>query len=74
MQDKTEELTWQRLWISSAGSYSPPSGLSRIWASPARHLWHYSFHFWPLVQTLGRGPTVGLPLSFSSLISRKGSG
>jgi len=31
--------------------------LSRIRASLARHLWHY-FHFWPLVQPLGRGPTV----------------
>jgi len=64
MQDKTEEFFLQRLWTLSAGSDSPPSGLSRIWASPTRHLWHYFFRFWPLVQTLGRCPTVG---SFPSL-------
>jgi len=45
MQDKTEEFL-HSLQTSSAGSISPP-GLSRIWASPARHLRH--FHFWPLV-------------------------
>jgi len=44
-----------------AGSNSPP-GLSRIWASPPRHLWHY-FHIWPLVQIFGRCPTVGSPCS-----------
>jgi len=60
MQDKTErEFFLQRLQTSSAGSKSRPSGLSRIWASPARHCWYYFFHFWPLVQTLERGPTVG---------------
>jgi len=32
---------------SSTWSNSPPFGLPRSWASPARHLWHY-FHFWPL--------------------------
>jgi len=39
-------------------SNSLPSGLSRIWASPARHLWHNLFHFWPLVQTLWRGSKI----------------
>jgi len=42
------------------------AGLSRIRASPARHLWHYFFHFWPLVKTLGRGPTDGSPWSSST--------
>jgi len=49
MQDNTEgEFFLQRLWTPFAGSNSPPSRLSRIWASPARILWHY-FHFdlWP---------------------------
>jgi len=40
----------QCLRTSSKGSYSPPPGLSCI---RARHLWHYFFHFRPLVQTLG---------------------
>jgi len=68
MQDKTEEIFFQRLRTPSAGSNSPPPGLPCIWAFPARHVWHY-FHFWPLVQTLGRGPTVGSPLSSSTLLS-----
>jgi len=46
MQDKTErEFFLQRLRTPSARSNSLPSGLSRIWVSPARHLWHYLFHF-----------------------------
>jgi len=65
-QDKTEgEIFLQRLRTSSAGSNSPPSGLSRIWASPARYLRHYFFHFWYLVQTLEYGPTVRCPWSSS---------
>jgi len=52
------------------GSNSPHSGLSlildRTWASPARHLCHYFFHFWPLVQTLERGLTVASPWSSST--------
>jgi len=64
MQDKTEgEFFMQRLRTSSAGSDSPPPWLSRIRASPARHLRNHFFHFWFLVQTLGRGPTVGSPWS-----------
>jgi len=59
----------QCLRTSSAGSNSPPSGLFRIWASPARHLWHHYFHFWPPLQTLGRGPTVGSPWSSSTPLS-----
>jgi len=60
VQDEKEgEFFMQRLRTPSAGSDSPPPWLSRIWASPACHLRHY-FHFWPLVQTLGCGPTVGL--------------
>jgi len=47
-QDKTEaEFFMQRLRIPYTGYDSPPPRLSRIWASPARHLWHYFFHFWP---------------------------
>jgi len=66
MQDKTEEeFVLQRLRTLSARSNLPPR-LSRIWASPVRHLWHYFFHFWPLVQTLGRGPTVESPWSSST--------
>jgi len=66
MQDKTEgEFFSQRLRTSSAKSNSPPPGLSRIWASPTRHLWHY-FHFCPLVQTMERDPTVGPPWSSST--------
>jgi len=60
VQEKTEEFFFHRLWSSTAGSNSPPE-LSRIWASPARHLWHYFLHLWPLVLTNGRGPTVGSP-------------
>jgi len=33
-----------------------PSGHHQ--SSQARHLWHYFFHFWPLIQILGCGPTV----------------
>jgi len=67
MQDKTEgEFFMQRLRTPSTGYDSPPLWLSRIWASPARHLWHYLFHFWPLVQTLECGPTVGTPWSSST--------
>jgi len=48
IQAKTErEFFLQRLRIPSAGSSSSPPGLSRIRASPARHLWYYSiFDFW----------------------------
>jgi len=56
----------QSLRTSSVGSHSPPSGLSRIWASAARHLWHYFFHFWSMVQTLLRSPIVRSPWSFST--------
>jgi len=56
----------QRLRIPPAGSDSPPPGLCRIRASPARHLWHYFFLFWPLVHTLVRGLTVGSPWSSST--------
>jgi len=38
-----------------------------------RHLWHY-FHFWPLVQTLGHGPTVGSVEFLHVPTPRKGSG
>jgi len=34
--------------------------LSRIWTFPARHLWHYFFHFWSLVQTLSVARLLGL--------------
>jgi len=68
---KTEgELFLQRLRTPSARYDSPPTGLSYIWASPARHLWHYFFHFWPLVQILGRDPTVVFAWSFSTPPSR----
>jgi len=67
MQDKTEgKFFLQRLRTPSAGSDPPPSGFSRIWASPAHHLWHYFFHFRPLVQILGCGPTIGFPWSSSA--------
>jgi len=69
MQDKKQgEFFMQRLRTPSAGSDSPPC-LSRIRASSARHLRHHFFHFWPLVQTLGSGPTVGSPWSSSTLPS-----
>jgi len=75
MQDKTEEkLFVQRLRTPYAESDSSPPGLSWIWASPACHLWHYFFQFWPLVQTLGHGPTVGSPWSSYTPIPLKGSG
>jgi len=46
MQDEMEgEFFMQRLGTHSAGLDSLPPGLSRIRASPARHLWHYFFHF-----------------------------
>jgi len=67
MQDKTEGVFFmQLLRTSSAGSDSPPSGLSCIRASSTRYLWHYFFHFCPLVQTLERGPTFGSPWSSST--------
>jgi len=75
MQDKTAEFFLQRRRTSSAGSDSPPPELSCIWASSARHLWHYFFHFWSLDQTFGLGPTVGSPCSSSTPpIPQKGSG
>jgi len=43
--------------------------LPRTRAYPARHFRHYFFHFWPLVQTLGRGLTVGSPWSSSTPLS-----
>jgi len=52
--------------LQDLASNSPPFGLSRNWASPARYLWHYFFHFWSLVQTLGRRSTVGSPWSSST--------
>jgi len=55
------EFFMQRLRTPSAGYDSPLPWLSHSRASTARHLWHYFFHFWPLVQTLGRGPTAGFP-------------
>jgi len=64
MEDKTEDVFLQCLHSSTAESNSPPSGLSRFRASPARHLWHY-FHLWSLVQTLGRGVSA----EFSALPS-----
>jgi len=63
MQDKKEEFFMQRLRTPSAGSDSSPPWLSRIRVFPARHLQYYFFHFWPLVQTLGRGRTVWSPWS-----------
>jgi len=59
MQDKTEEFFLQRLRTPSAGSDSPPPWLSRIQVFPACHLRHHFFHFWPLIQTLGRRLTIG---------------
>jgi len=64
-KDKMKEFFLQRLQTPFAESNSPLSGLSCIWASPACHLWHYFFHFWPLVQTLGHGPSFGSPWSSS---------
>jgi len=48
MQDKTEgEFFMQNLRTPSTGSDSPPPWLSRIRASPARHLRHHSiFDLW----------------------------
>jgi len=59
------EFFIQRLRTPSTGSNSPPPGLSRIRASPARHLWHF-FYFKPLVQTLGRSPILGSQWSSST--------
>jgi len=57
MQNNTEEeFFWEHLRISSAGCYL----LLNCSASEARHLWHYFFHFWPLVQNVGRCLTLGL--------------
>jgi len=45
-QEKTEgEFFMQRLRTPSAGSNSPPPWLSRIRASPGRHLRHHFFQF-----------------------------
>jgi len=66
MHDKTEwEFFLQRLRTSIGSSSSPP-GLFPIWASPARHLWHYFFYLWPLVQPLGRGLIIGSSWSSST--------
>jgi len=64
MQDKTEEFFLQHLHTASAGPYSPPPGLSYTWASMARHLSHYYFHFWPLVQTLRAWPDCYISVEF----------
>jgi len=51
--------------------------LTSFWIVPHLSLcdlWHYFFHFWSLVQTLWRGPTVGSPPRITPLIPRKGSG
>jgi len=54
MQEKTEgEFFLQYLWTPPAGSDLPPPGLFSIWASPARHLWHYTssiFDLWSRLQ------------------------
>jgi len=61
MQDKTEEFFMQRLRTPSAGFNSP------LLDYPASELIRRAmfgtkfFHFWPLVQTLGCGQTVGSP-------------
>jgi len=39
---------------------SPPSGLSRIWVSPARHLWHYLFYFYHWSRPKGMPRLLGL--------------
>jgi len=52
----------------------PPSGLSRIWASPARHLWHYFFHFLPQSRPWGVAWLLGLCGIHPRPNSRKGSG
>jgi len=59
MQDKRKENSSCSAAASSAGSNSPP-GLSRIWASPARHLWHCIFHFLPLIQIFECDPLLDL--------------
>jgi len=67
MQNKKKgEFFMQRLWTPSAGSDLPPPWLSRFQTSPARHLRHRFFHLWPLVYTLGRGPTVRSPWNSST--------
>jgi len=72
MQDKTEgEFFMQRLRTPSAGSDS--TGLPRTRATPARHLWHYFFHFLSPVQTLERDCWVSVKFLHAS-IPRKGSG
>jgi len=75
MQHKTKgEFFMQCLQTPSARPDLSPPWLSRIQASLARHL-RLSLHFWPLVQTLGRGPTIWVSVEFfHALIPRKGSG
>jgi len=51
---------------ASAKFNSPPSGLPCTWASPARHLWHYFFHFWFLVQTFGAWPDCWISAELTS--------
>jgi len=46
----------------------------RVWAPPARHLWHYWLHLLFMVRTLRRGRLLGLRGIPPRPIHRKGSG
>jgi len=67
-------VTSHKKRVTAAGSNSLLFGLSRIWASPERHLWHYYFHLWSLVQTYGVAQLFVSAVFLCAPISRKGSG
>jgi len=61
--DRTTTFRRRDVGAESGPPSSPRSnlhpGLSRIWDSPARHLWLY-FHFWPLSRPWGVARLLGL--------------
>jgi len=46
-------------------AYGPLRGA--VVSSSKKHIWHYFFHLWPLVQALGCDPFIGSPWSFSCI-------
>ena len=66
-QDQSEGEFWlQCLWTPSTGPQSSPPRLSCFWTPSQIYLWLLSFYSRSMVQTLGCGPTVGSPRSFSA--------
>jgi len=69
--DEATGRCWPRMRSSTADFNSLLFELSCTLDFSARHLWHYFFHLWSLVQILRRDPTPGL---HRTSIPRKGLG